>query len=172
MTEKKSKICTQLAWILIYLVVFEIVVYNTGGGSRSFSESSRTLADRILSKTKIALQVKFWKTGQKRRFWVLFGKFLLKNRVFWSAPLIISLYWSPTWRLYKNVRVGQPKIDFLKSTKGKPFGSTGCRIPEGEAFARPLLNSPLYNTKVWEEHIKDLFWASQLFERSCEKSWI
>ena len=52
----------------------------------------------------------------------------------------IAFFWRALC-LYKKFRVGWPKIDFLKNTKGGPFGSAGGRIPEEKK--RPSLNLPL-----------------------------
>ena len=53
--------------------------------------------------------------------------------------------------------VGRPRMDFLKSTKGGPFGSAGGRIPENGGVAPPPLNPPLAADKFKRNKPKSLF---------------
>ena len=93
-----------------------------------------------------ASQAKFWKNRSKKAFLGTFWKILTEKLRFFGArsPLKISIYWRQR-RLQKIFRVDRPKMDFLKVSKGGPFGSAGDRIPGGggvRPFSAPL-NPPL-----------------------------
>ena len=70
----------------------------------------------------------------KRRFWALFEN-VDKKIAFFGARS--SSKNSIFYGLKKNFTVGRPKMDFLKTSKGGPFGSAGGRIPEEGGGVRP-----------------------------------
>ena len=64
------------------------------GRSDWFSELSQSSKKTLFWPNFLRRRQFFEKTGQKSRFWALFGKFWQKKRVFWRAlPLKTSIYW-------------------------------------------------------------------------------
>ena len=103
-----------------------------------FPSSPEELKRRCFGQTFCAAG-KFLKTKQIKK--AVFGHFLesfdKKSCYFLArASLKILIYWRQR-RLQKQFRVGQPKMDFPKSTKVGPFGSAGGRIPEKCPFSPP-----------------------------------
>ena len=116
-----------------------------------------------------APQAKFKKktvqTGILGTFWKILTKklrfFGARSKPKYPPPLKISIYWRRNY--YSS------KLDFLKSTKGGPFGSAGGPIPEGKSSAVPL--PPPHQTRPWYNGLQSYCYPITNFLEIESISW-
>ena len=179
-----SKFIHEGKWTTTRLLVYRGLTLNVRGGSRIFSRGgggfSKILSAFFFRSTELIFRAipthslvpvlakisaplaKFWKNCPKNAFLVLFGKFLPKNCVFLArAPPSNLVYIGAKGAFRKNFRVGRPKMDFLKSTKGGTLrvGKGSNPWGEGRPPSAPFLNTPLLSDLSSSENWRNVFYS-------------